>query len=571
MFKARVPYAPTTGGTHDTNERILYFVVENNDGSAVNVKTSSFFSPMPGDLTSLTRERVTKIAGPRKQLILTFVNHVRLDFARTWVAHVRRLSLTNWLVGATDEGALQGLMRERTPCFSMKTNLPQGEWDWGSPNFKALGLHKVALIHTALTWGVAIVITDIDALVLREPFGYMERWPDASFLTTSDHLGNTTGSRDGGLEDHGATSSAFNIGYMYFNISALPLVKVWRDAMFARNRWDQGEFNSLVRSGMRLQRDEERLADPRLFRCFGGHVVGGVLPLALFAGGHHHFVSAMAHRLGVQPYSVHTTFQYGGAPGKRHRLREGMLWEEADEGYYAPAGGVLAYDADVPDRLLRPKGGMTAKGHIELMLHQLRQLRVALALSYALGRVLVLPQLACGFDKYWAPIGAHGMIPSAPSWAAPIGGPNGTHGCPLDHLLNPAELKPEPTRYVREYSFLQNPKLHIEFAPSTAFRTAVQLASGSSEMRRLREASSKKVLWITNLPMIADALWQQGEPYRKARDAEGGMHEARRGLLLAPRTWRGFKRTFARLQGGWCCAPTGQSPRAAGFHVMNSV
>ena len=130
----------------------------------------------------------------------------------------------------------------------MKTNLPQGEWDWGSPNFKALGLHKVALIHTALTWGVAIVITDIDALVLREPFGYMERWPDASFLTTSDHLGNTTGSRDGGLEDHGATSSAFNIGYMYFNISALPLVKVWRDAMFARNRWDQGEFNSLVRS-----------------------------------------------------------------------------------------------------------------------------------------------------------------------------------------------------------------------------------------------------------------------------------------------------------------------------------
>ena len=161
---------------------------------------------------------------------------------------------------------------------------------------------------------------------------------------------------------------------------------------------------------MRLQRDEERLTDPRLFRCFGGHVVGGVLPLALFAGGHHHFVSAMAHRLGVQPYSVHTTFQYGGAPGKRHRLREGMLWEEADEGYYAPAGGVLAYDADVPDRLLRPKGGMTAKGHIELMLHQLRQLRVALALSYALGRVLVLPQLACGFDKYWAPIGAHGMI-----------------------------------------------------------------------------------------------------------------------------------------------------------------
>ena len=70
--------------------------------------------------TSLTRERVTKVAGPKRQIILTFVNRVRLDFARTWAAHVRRLGLTNWLVGATDEGALQGLIASKTPCFSMR-------------------------------------------------------------------------------------------------------------------------------------------------------------------------------------------------------------------------------------------------------------------------------------------------------------------------------------------------------------------------------------------------------------------------------------------------------------------
>jgi len=28
----------------------------------------------------------------------------------------------------------------------------------------------------------------------------------------------------------------------------------------------------------------------------------------------------------IYPFSVHTTFQYGGAPGKRHRLREAMIW-----------------------------------------------------------------------------------------------------------------------------------------------------------------------------------------------------------------------------------------------------
>ena len=143
------------------------------------------------------------------------------------------------------------------------------------------------------------------------------------------------------------------------------------------------------------------------------------------------------------PHQVHTTFQYGGAPGKRHRLREAMLWLDPPS-HYTPAAGVLTYTPDVPDALVAPLGGMSAAGHVELMRHQLYQLRAALLLAFALGRVLVLPSLVCGFDKYWAPITAEGVIPGAWHWALPI------RRCPLDHLLNPAELR-EPTRYVREY------------------------------------------------------------------------------------------------------------------------
>ena len=46
-------------------------------------------------------------------------------------------------------------------------------------------------------------------------------------------------------------------------------------------------------------------------------VVGGVLSLALFCGGHNYFASQFPQRLGWQPYSIHTTFQYGAADGKR--------------------------------------------------------------------------------------------------------------------------------------------------------------------------------------------------------------------------------------------------------------
>ena len=89
---------------------------------------------------------------------------------------------------------------------------------------------------------------------------FMARWPDAGFLTTSDQLHNSTGSDDGGLEDHTAIHSAFNIGYMFFRPSALPLVGVWRDSVRAdpRGRWDQGEFNKFARLGKTAARGSSR-------------------------------------------------------------------------------------------------------------------------------------------------------------------------------------------------------------------------------------------------------------------------------------------------------------------------
>ena len=58
----------------------------------------------------------------------------------------------------------------------------------------------------------------------------------------------------------------------------------------------------------------------------------------------------------VDPYPfsdmVHTTFQYGGAQGKRHRLREGMMWEDEPEYYEKP--DFLTYDLDLPYELVYP-------------------------------------------------------------------------------------------------------------------------------------------------------------------------------------------------------------------------
>ena len=47
-----------------------------------------------------------------------------------------------------------------------------------------------------------------------------------------------------------------------------------------------------------------------------------------FASGHTFFVTRMSYLMHTHPYTVHTTFQYSGAQGKRHRLRESMIWED---------------------------------------------------------------------------------------------------------------------------------------------------------------------------------------------------------------------------------------------------
>ena len=63
-----------------------------------------------------------------------------------------------------------------------------------------------------------------------------------------------------------------------------------------------------------------------LCRAYDGTLLVGVLPVATFCSGHTIFVQRMPQRHHLQPYVTHATFQYSGTPGKRHRLREALIW-----------------------------------------------------------------------------------------------------------------------------------------------------------------------------------------------------------------------------------------------------
>ena len=59
---------------------------------------------------------------------------------------------------------------------------------------------------------------------------------------------------------------------------------------------------------------------------YDGRYKFGILPVSTFCSGHTFFTQRMHQKLKLQPYVVHATFQFSGTPGKRHRMREFMLW-----------------------------------------------------------------------------------------------------------------------------------------------------------------------------------------------------------------------------------------------------
>ena len=61
-------------------------------------------------------------------------------------------------------------------------------------------------------------------------------------------------------------------------------------------------------------------------RGYNGKYKFGILPVSMFCSGHTYFTQRMPHKLGLDPYVVHATFQFSGTPGKRWRFREALLW-----------------------------------------------------------------------------------------------------------------------------------------------------------------------------------------------------------------------------------------------------
>lgn len=411
--------------------------------------------PQNSKMPSLKKFRLTKELVEKRArdnvVIVTFGNFAFMDFILTWVKHLTDLGVDNLIVGAMDTKLVKALYWKGVPVFDMGSHLSTADVGWGSPTFHKMGREKAILIDSVLPYGFEILMCDTDMVWLKNPLPYLARYPDADVLTSSDQVVPTV--TDDSLDIWQQVGAAYNVGIFHWRPTeaAKKLAKEWKDMLLADDKiWDQNGFNELIRRQLGPSVD----GDSGLAYAYDGNLKLGVLPASIFCSGHTFFVQTMPQQLRLEPYAVHTTFQYAGTDGKRQRLREGMLFYDPPEYYDAP-GGFLSFKPSIPKTLMLD-GEHNLESHFALVNYQIRQIRSALAVALLLNRTLVMPPLWCRLDRLWFPHPGvlQGSITRQPFL------------CPLDHVFEVNVMLKDlpieefgPKINIREYSFLDNPAL----------------------------------------------------------------------------------------------------------------
>ncbi|KAJ8555268.1 hypothetical protein K7X08_012764 [Anisodus acutangulus] len=474
-------------------------------------------------------------------VVVTFGNYAFMDFILTWVKHLTDMGVENLLVGAMDTKLLEALYWKGVPAFDMGSHMSTVDVGWGSPTFHKMGREKVVLIDSILPFGFELLMCDTDMVWLKNPLPYIARFPEADVLTSTDQTVPTV--TDDRLDMWQEVGAAYNIGIFHWRAteSSKKLAREWKEMILADDKiWDQNGFNELVRRQLGPSVDD----DSGLVYAYDGNLKLGLLPASIFCSGHTYFVQAMFQHLRLEAYAVHTTFQYAGTEGKRHRLREAKVFYDPPE-YYNPPGGLLTFKPAIPKNLLLD-GEHSIATHFALVNYQMKQIRTALAVASVLNRTLVMPPLWCRLDRLW--FGHPGILPGSLTRPPFV--------CPLDHVFEINVMLKEmpnvefgPGISIREYSLFDNPSMPEEVKKSWLDVHLCQEGSSGCQVNNTSQTGNLKLPKHSTEETLKTAF----SKFENVKVIQfSSMQDAFDGFTDKTREER-FRNRVKRYVGIWCC------------------
>eukprot|EP01018_Ginkgo_biloba_P007783 Gb_19824 [translate_table: standard] len=502
----------------------------------------AYGSKLPSSKAFMLTKKMVEYRAKDNIIIVTFGNYAFMDFIINWVEHLTDLRVYNLLVGAMDTKLVEALYWKGIPVFDMGSKMKTIDVGWGSPTFHKMGREKVFLINVFMSFGYELLMCDTDMVWLKNPLPYFARFPAADILTSSDQVVPTV--VDDRLEVWQQVTGAYNIGIFHWRPSNVTkrIAKDWHQMLVADDSiWDQNGFNEIMHKNLGPSVDGES----GLVYAFDGTLKLGILPANVFCNGHTYFVQAQHEQLGLDPYAVHTTFQFAGTEGKRHRLREAKLFHDNPE-YYDFPGGFLSFNSSIPQNLLT-EGMHSVESHFALVNYQIKQIRSALAIAYILNRTLVMPALWCRLDRVW--FGHPGVLPGTKTKQPFL--------CPLDHVFEVnAMLRdlPEdefgPIINFREYSFFDNPRLPKQVKES---KLTIEICDeGSNDCLANTDAEQPEVIKL-HRKSSEDQIKAAVSAYKGVKVIEfSSMENAFAGFSDKVKEKK-FRNRVKRYVGIWCC------------------
>ena len=434
------------------------------------------------------------------------------EFMLNWYAHTQKLNIGNVIVAAFDAETEKVCKENNIPYLGdEELRYTHGVVATGGQPlhdqnakvtmvgkaFQQIGALKASFLLRLMQKGFRVLVSDCDTAWMRDPREWfatneMAKYVDMAVSTDCLSYKNEEKVR-------GCWHDQFNTGILFLNPTEKTkgFLKDWQVALETTTHkfeHDQDIFNRLLREGAGL-RPPQRLDEIDVENRKEGaerhelHVALaskdlklGALPLTLFTSGHVFFIQQTHLHLNVEPFVVHTTYQFSQARGKRQRLREHQLWL-IDAQEYHDEGNFITTSEKPPQELL----SIGIENHLKLASWYRLVLRNLFAYAEILNRIPILPEFSCLCDRYWGNVLPQCYIPGAD-----IHPPY--NKCPMDHVTNLPNLERAGLNF-REYSFLTNEQTSDKIKQSVETVSLSRQFPTDEEIRdQLGRKTDKRVL-----------------------------------------------------------------------------